>query len=201
MVRKAAFILTAGFLAAGCELTRVAVVPSHRFPDPLKVAVLDFDYTPPVSTAQESQSVSSPPNAGKYVADVLSSRLLAAAPFEVLERSKLGRLLQERKLTQAQLVEEGRFEEIGKFLGVDYLILGTVNTYTTWSNSRTMHSGHYVSFAFRCVDVKSSQVVFTVEGKADKGPFGPMDPSGSVQEILDEAVAKLASAVRSQMRN
>ena len=95
----------------------------------------------------------SAPNAGKFIADGISNRLLAIEGFEILERTKLKQLLSETDLDQADLVKAGRYEEIGKFLKVDYLVLGTVNTYTTWASG--MMGGHLVSFSCRCVDVRT----------------------------------------------
>ena len=177
-------------LSVGCQgVSDVTVSPSLEYREPMRVAVLDFDWTAPVAQLQSEHSMINAPNAGKFIADGVSSRLLAIDAFEVLERSKLNRLLSEKDLTQSQLVQAGRFKEIGAFLGVDYLVLGTVNTYTTWASG--MMSGHTVSFSCRCVNVNTSKVAWTISGRQERGPTGPMDPSVSLEAILTEASAKL----------
>jgi curli biogenesis system outer membrane secretion channel CsgG len=174
------------------------VNPSQVFQKKMRLAVLDLDWSPPTGTVQAGASMVSAPNAGRFVADSVSNRLLEIGYYDVLERTRLAQLLAEKDLSQTDLVKQGRYEEIGQFLGVDYLVLGTVNTYTSWTNG--FLSGHLVSFNCRCVDVRTSQVVWGLEGKVDVGPFGPIDPARGLQQILDDAMPKLKRSIQSQCK-
>jgi curli biogenesis system outer membrane secretion channel CsgG len=143
-----------------------------------------------------AHTVQSAANAGKYVADSVSSHMLQMDCFEVLERSRISQLLQEKELTQTDVVKRGIYKEVGQFLGVEYLVLGTVNTYTTWA--RGEFHGHIVSFNSRCVDVRSGKVVWTLGGKVEAGPFGPIDPARGLARILDDAAPKLQRGLKAR---
>jgi hypothetical protein len=188
--------LAAAALAGCAELSSVSVAPAHRFGSRMRIAVLDFDWTPLNAPMQGGHTLVNMPNAGKYLADSVSSKLLSIPLFEVLERSKLNQLLAERDLTLAEVLRKGEYQQIGAFLGVDYLVLGTVNTYSTWANF--IWCGHGVSFSCRCVDIASSRVVWTISGTAERGPHGPVDPSVSVNDILNDALPKLRRQIEAQ---
>ena len=185
-------------MCGGCGPSEVFVSPRQVFEPKMRIAVLDFDWSPPTGTVNPGHTVQSAPNAGKYVADSLSSHLLQMDCFEVLERSRIAQLLREKDLTQADVVSRGMYKEVGQFLGVDYLVLGTVNTYTAWA--RGEFHGHIVSFTSRCVDVRSSKVVWTLGGRADIGPLGPLDPARGLALILNDAIPKLRSGLKAHQR-
>ncbi|HDZ43285.1 MAG TPA: hypothetical protein ENH80_05010 [Phycisphaerae bacterium] len=175
----------------GCapSISTVSVNPSFRPAGPMRMAVLDFDWQPPSGQVAEGATMVSAPNAGKFVADSVSSRLLTVSGFEMIERSRLNQLLREKDLSQTDLIDQGQYKEIGQFLGVDYLVLGTVSTYTTWANGPL--SGHLVSFSCRCIHVETGKVVWMLSGATEKGPTGPLDPAISVRDILNDAIPKL----------
>jgi len=193
---KAVSLMTMAVLAGCAGPSTVSVSPSQAFDKKMRVAVLDLDWSPPTGTVQSGASMISAPNAGRYVADSLSARLLEIGCYDVLERSRLAQLLAEKSLTQAEIVRQGRYKEIGQVLGVDYVVAGTVNTYTSWTNG--FLSGLVVSFNSRCIDVRTSQVVWGLDGRVDVGPFGPIDPARGLQQILDDAIPKLKRSIQSQ---
>jgi len=81
-----------------------------------KVAVVDFT---------DLQGASS--ELGRYVAEELTVNLvLEKREFSVLDRANLRRLLAEHKLTSQGLVDPENAKKIGKFAGVDVLVLGTI---------------------------------------------------------------------------
>ncbi|MCE5326122.1 MAG: CsgG/HfaB family protein [Planctomycetaceae bacterium] len=199
---RAAMVLSAlagGFLG-GCAPgpAMISVSPSHQFAPRTRLAVLDLDWSPPTGKVQAGSSMVNAPNAGRFVADSLSSRLLEIRNFDVLERTRLAQLLAEKSLSQTDLVKQGRYNEIGQFLGVDYLVLGTVNSFTSWTNG--FLCGYVISFNCRCVDVRTSQVVWAMEGKHEGGPTGPLDPATGLQTILDDGMPKLRRSVETQTK-
>jgi curli biogenesis system outer membrane secretion channel CsgG len=193
-------LLAAAVVGWGCAgPSTVTVKQGYPFKETMSIAVLDFDWIPPTGTVAFGQTVVHAPNAGKYVADGISGRLLEIPQFRIIERSRLARLLAEKDLSQSELIKQGRYQEIGQFLRVDYLVIGTVNTYSCWSNGTL--SGHMVSFNCRCVEVESGQVVWTLEGKVDVGPFGPLDPAAGLARILDDAMPKLRAQIDAATRS
>ncbi len=178
----------------GCaQLSRVTVDLSFSPDSPIRLAVLDFNWKPPAGHLTIGHTMVSPPNAGEFIADVTSIRLLEVEGFEVFERSRIARLLEEKDLSQSDLVKQGRYQEIGEFLKVDYLVLGTVNTYTVAVAG--VFAVNVVSFSCRCVEVKTSKVVW---GLAGKNEMPGAEPAKSLDMILDEAIPKLNRLLKSR---
>ncbi len=65
-------------------------------------------------------------NLGKFIPEELTTRLFMTRRFEVVERSLLNKLLEEQKLGMSGLVDAGSAAEIGKMLGVDAIVTGTI---------------------------------------------------------------------------
>ena len=63
---------------------------------------------------------------GKYLAEELITRLFMTGRFEVIERQLLEKVLSEQKLSLTGLIDPGSAMEIGKLLGVDAIVSGTI---------------------------------------------------------------------------
>ena len=70
-----------------------------------------------------------PPEAGRELSGVLTSKLVETGYFKVLERKKLENLMNEHKLSMLGVVDESTASNVGKMLGVDGLILGEVTSF------------------------------------------------------------------------
>jgi curli biogenesis system outer membrane secretion channel CsgG len=82
-----------------------------------KVAVIDF-------TDLEGSSEG---ELGKYIAEQLTvDFVMTKRDFSVLDRANLNKILAEHKLTSKGLVDPENAKQLGKFAGVDALILGTI---------------------------------------------------------------------------
>jgi hypothetical protein len=173
--------------------SQVTVSQSFEFKPPIRITVLDFDWSAPEATLEAHHTLINYPNAGKYAADSVSNRLLGIDGFEILERSKLRQLLREKGLTQTELVRSGDYEEIGKFLGVDYLVLGTVNSYFTAASGPFIV--HTVSFSCRCVDIRSSNTIWSFSGHRDGGGA---EPANALSAILNDAMLKLKTKLHAR---
>lgn len=79
-----------------------------------KIAVVDFK---------------GPEQSGSHIASLLQSKLLETQYFEILERDRLTRILDEQKLTMTGIMNEATASKIGKLLGVDALVFGEVTLY------------------------------------------------------------------------
>ena len=81
-----------------------------------KVTVLDF------TDLQGSSS-----ELGKYIAEQLTvDFVMTKRDFSVLDRANLKRILAEHKLTASGLVDPENAKQLGKFAGVDALIIGNI---------------------------------------------------------------------------
>jgi len=78
------------------------------------VAVMDFE------------SVGSEEHLGKAVAEIMRTELINTGQFRVLERSQLYRALSEQKLQKSGLIDNKSVVELGKLLGANFIIIGSV---------------------------------------------------------------------------
>ncbi len=118
IVVLACLVLIAGLLPA------LGQVPSKK-----RLAIFDFD------NAAASGGISSPffqastPNIGKAVADLLVTRLVQDGSATVIERNAIDKLLAEQDLTNSDRTDPMTAAKLGRVLGVDAIVLGSVTHY------------------------------------------------------------------------
>jgi len=97
------------------------------------VAVMDFE------------SVGSEEHLGKAVAEIMRTELISTGQFRVLERSQLDRALSEQKLQQSGIIDDKSVVDLGKLLGANFIIIGSVvkmgTAYTINSRMIDMKTG------------------------------------------------------------
>ncbi|MBP7795319.1 MAG: hypothetical protein KA059_00900 [Elusimicrobiales bacterium] len=81
-----------------------------------KIAVIPFSY------ADNTQSTKD----GSVIAERLSMKLINMNKFEVIERTQLDKVLSELKLQNSGVIDAQSAKELGKVLGVDAIITGTL---------------------------------------------------------------------------
>jgi TolB-like protein len=98
------------------------------------VAVLDFE------------SVGSEEYLGKAVAEIVRTELIDTKKFRVVERSQINKALSEQRFQQSGVIDERSATEIGKLLGADLIIIGSV---VKIGSSYTINS--------RMIDIKTGE--------------------------------------------
>jgi TolB-like protein len=78
------------------------------------VAILDFE------------SVGSEEHLGKAVAEIMRTELIGTRQFRVVERSQINKALSEQQFQTSGVINENTAVEIGKLLGADLIIIGSV---------------------------------------------------------------------------
>ena len=73
---------------------------------------------------------------------MLSNELSSTGHFRVLERNKLGNVLEEQNLAASGRVRSGTGAKMGNVTGAQYLVFGTVTSY----EENTASSGGGISF-------------------------------------------------------
>lgn len=73
---------------------------------------------------------------GVLVANKVTAKLVESGRFEVFERTQVAKILNEHEMHMTGLVDEGSAARIGKMLGAEALIFGSVDTYKV-SDERT----------------------------------------------------------------
>ncbi len=68
---------------------------------------------------------------GEGISDMLATALVKSGKFIVVERQDLEKILQEQKLGESGLVTEQSAPKVGKLLGVDLLVIGSISEFGT----------------------------------------------------------------------
>lgn len=63
---------------------------------------------------------------GKLIPEELTTRLFKSGQFQVIERQLLNKVIEEQKLGMSGIIDASSAAEIGKLLGVDAIVTGTV---------------------------------------------------------------------------
>ncbi len=92
-----------------------------------RVAVMDFEY----GTVQGGVSAIFGQNVdiGKGIADLLVDRLVRDGTYSVIERKALQKVLAEQNLSNSDRVDSNSAAKIGKLLGVDAIIIGSITQF------------------------------------------------------------------------
>ena len=62
---------------------------------------------------------------GNYLTERITNELYATGQVKVIERAQLGKVIEELALTQGGTFDESSAKRIGRFLGVDAIVMGT----------------------------------------------------------------------------
>lgn len=143
---------------------------SAKFPPSkeMKIAVLPLNApaagTKMYSTFGGQGTYNTPENAGQAVADAINSGLIKVPNLVLIERSQLERILNEHRLTISGVVNSPDFNVLGKILPVDALVIGNITSYYQWHDASGF--GAIVAFSARLVDIRSGEMLFTVNCNA-----------------------------------
>ncbi|MBW4551689.1 MAG: CsgG/HfaB family protein [Aphanocapsa sp. GSE-SYN-MK-11-07L] len=111
-----------------------------------RIAVLDFDYA---STGMTYGGYAP----SKGVSDLLTNKLVQNGTYSVIERSRIDQILQEQNLGASGRVDPATAAQIGKILGVDVVVIGSITQY----NVEEKDSGGSLGFFGVNVDSKKSK--------------------------------------------
>ena len=122
--------------------------------------------------------------AGHDLAGMLSNELSATEKFRMVERAKLGAVLEEQDLAASGRVAKGSAAKIGKLTGAKYLVMGTVTAY----EEKTQGGGGgisfggislggkkddaYISIDIRVVDTTTGEIAYSRSIEARSGGYG-----------------------------
>jgi curli biogenesis system outer membrane secretion channel CsgG len=93
------------------------------------VAVLDFENGAVQSVTNSSYLGNHAPDVGKGVSELLISKLVHDGSVTVVERSALDKVLAEQNFSNSQRADPGAAARLGKLLGVEAIVLGTITHY------------------------------------------------------------------------
>lgn len=120
---------------------------------------------------------------GWDLADMLTNELVATNKFKVVERAKLGPVLEEQDLAASGRVSKSTGAKIGKLTGAQYLVMGKVSSFETdvkgtggGVSFRGISVGGkkedaYMAIDLRVVNTTTGEIEFvrTIEARASSG--------------------------------
>lgn len=183
-------------LAAGCETVGTPMVslnPRFQTFSIRRVAILPFEGVPVTKEVEEYQGWwrHSIVNNGQVVSDVFTTEMMRIPAYDYVERSQIQKILQEQNVSLTDLMREKSASEIGKLLGADAVVLGTVNKFDYGFNFINMKQC-VVSFSVRMVDTNTGTVLWSATVNCQEGHTQIMKVTQRESaRIVDEIKAKL----------
>lgn len=116
-------------------------------------------------------------NLGTYLAEELTTNLFMTGKYKIIERSLLKQVLDELKLTQTGIVDPNSAKELGKMVGVDAIVTGTL-----------ADLGIYIAVNCRLIETETGEVFAAAKAKIkkDKNIAKMMSETIKTEERLQE---------------
>ena len=104
-----------------------------------RIAVMDFDY----ATVQTSTSAlfGSNVDVGRGVTDLLIAGLVKNGAYSIIERQALDKIMAEQNFNNSQRADPTSAARLGKLLGVDAIIVGSVTQFGNETKNRNIGGG------------------------------------------------------------
>lgn len=166
-----------------------------------RIAVMDFDNKTPYRGWRLGQGAS----------DMLATALVKKTKFAVIERDKLARIVKEQNLNNnPSRFDPGTAAEIGRLLGAEYIVTGSVTEYgrssagASGKGVKLGKKGYNAAVDIRIIDVNTGEIVFAEEGSDTRSSISVKAFGFSVGESFDEkkateamrgAIKKVASKI------
>jgi polysaccharide biosynthesis protein PelC len=132
------------------------------------------------------------PNAGRMVGDLLSTELYSSTKFQIMESTEMLKRVKGDSDDLEFVMEDAVAQKVGVSLGVDTIIYGSVSEY---QYKRGVNQSPTVGINLRMIDVSSGKVLWASSVSKSGGCFfGCTESLNSVaQEALAEMVASMAA--------
>ncbi len=162
----------------------VIIAQAQKPAERKRIAVLDFDFASTSSTGYYYGWLGIGP--AKGVSDLLTNALVKDGTYIVLERSKIEQILKEQNFGASGRVDASTAAQIGKILGADAVIIGTITQFNLEESSSggsigflgigggTEKKKAIVQVNSRLVSTTTGEILAVAEGegKADKSGGG-----------------------------
>lgn len=111
---------------------------------------------------------------GDGASDMMTTALVKTRKFDVIEREKLKSILKEQKLGETGLVDQSRAAQMGKLLGAQFVVVGSITEYgmskqsggvAGISGSKTIYR---TSVDIRIIDATTGKIVYAENGNGEE---------------------------------
>ena len=192
-----------------------------------RVAILSFDDA--AVEASAAKAVGTSQDVGGFLSDVVVKELLKGSTYTVVERRAIDQVLKEQNFSNSNRVDPKTAAAIGRLLGVDAIIMGSVTQFGVEESAVALGSGSLgrvtrgvlgggkrvnskatVGLTARMVDTKTGEILTAASGSGESSKAsvaasgyatGDIDlTSRSFQEtMLGEAVNRAAQQVAASL--
>ncbi|MCC7175479.1 MAG: curli production assembly protein CsgG [Bryobacterales bacterium] len=155
-----------------------------------RVAVMDFDY----ATVRSGIAAifGTDQDVGRGIADMIVDRLVTSGTYSVIERKALDKILTEQNFSNSDRADATSAAKIGKVLGVDAIIIGSITQFGRDDQSTSLGGGAVggitrrfgiggvkrteskavVGISARMVDVNTAEILAVASGKGESERSG-----------------------------
>ena len=130
-LRRISFVLLASTFCAVAVKAQTAAPaaasPGASVAPTKRVAVMNFDYGTVKTTV--AQIFGSDQDVGKGISDMLVQKLVQDGKYRVIERAALDKILAEQNFSNSDRADATTAAKIGKVLGVDAIIIGSITQF------------------------------------------------------------------------
>lgn len=204
MKKYAVLFLLLSSCAAINNVTDVDINENFPHVEIQKIAVTMFEI--PVDgkkkTKFSSKKTSIAPDAGKILADITARELAKWNKYVVLNRKALEEELKRKNLKEEDFLHAQNYQDLGKQLGVDAVIVGRIEGFGIVYRSKSIGEAFSkiilsplvtkVSFTARCVDVVTNETIWTVKIKGSSIKENERDLSSKlISETFETLKTKL----------
>ncbi|WP_299408155.1 CsgG/HfaB family protein [Acaryochloris sp. IP29b_bin.148] len=185
-----------------------------------RIAVLDFDYAN-VSKTGLSYGLYGQNGASKGISNLLTNELVKEGTYILVERSKVDAILAEQNLGRSGRIEPTTAAQIGRVLGVDAVLIGSITQFHVEEQSKGGSVGGFfglggkqktqvaiVQLSTRLVSTATGEILTAAEGtgQADQSGgrgrilgIGVNTDSDSSERLLGEASGQAVDKIVAQL--
>jgi curli biogenesis system outer membrane secretion channel CsgG len=164
---------------------------------PIRIAVLDFDVSPEAKSYYK-RGFGTDDQLGTAAASSVSSTLIADGRTTVIDSSSLSKILQEQTLSNSDRAETAGLAKIGKLLGVDAVLVGSISDLETkdrklpygWAlgsisgaalgsarlDKQRMMPLTEVHMSARLIDVNTGEIIWAGAASGESSRSGQLSP-------------------------
>lgn len=199
---------------------KIAGIEQIRKNPSKRIAVLDLDFSN-VSAEQSYGNLYGENGPSRGISNLITNQLVKDGTYVLVERSKIDAILAEQNLGKSDRLEPTTAAQIGRLLGVDAVLMGSVTQFTVEDQSNDVSVGGFfglggkqkkqlanVQISTRLVATATGEILTAAEGtgQADKSGgggsiFGVSASTGgdSSNRLLGEASKKAVEQIVSQL--
>ena len=164
-----------------------AVAPQPQGPKK-RVAVMSFEYGTVMSSVQAIFGTNQ--DVGRGISDLLVMKLVNDGKYSVIERAALEKVLGEQNFSNSNRADSSTAAKIGKVLGVDMIIIGSITQFGRDDKKTTVGGGGFglgkiglggvqsrnskavVAVTARMIDTSTAEILAVAEGNGESARGG-----------------------------